>query len=587
MSPQRPDADASREAHGAAWLRGERQRVRQPVLLAATLGALGGFLLVPQAWLLAHALSDAVVSRAPLHAVLPWLWPLLLVFAVRFALAQATERSAFEAAALVRTEVRDRLLRHLQSLGPAFARGAHSGEIAVTAIDAVEALEPYYARYLPQVALVAAVPTAILASVLPRDPISALVLVLTAPVIPLFMMLVGRSADRLSARQWKGLARMAARFLDAFRGLATLATFDAAGREAQVLARLSEDYRRDTMRVLRVAFLSALVLEFFATVSIALLAVLIGFRLMSGSLTFEAGVFVLLLAPEFYLPLRQLGTQHHARMEAVAAAERIAQVLSISPPTRAAASPASLPLSIDIRFDDVHFAYAPGREALRGASFSIEAQRVTALVGASGAGKSTALDLMMGFLRPQRGRVLVGGRDLAAIDREDWMRRVAWLPQRPHVFAGSILDNIRMGDAGIGHDAVRAAARLAHAESFIERLPLGYDTPVGERGQTLSGGEARRLALARAFLKDAPVLVMDEATASLDAATEALVAEAIASLSRGRTVLAVAHRVHTVQGADRIVVLDEGRVVEEGTHDALLRRGAHYARMIEAGGLRG
>lgn len=563
----------------ASWLRAQRPLARGAITRAVVFNTLAGVLLVPQAWLLAVAVSAVVMHRAPLGDVLPWLAPVLLIVVTRFALAQAAERAAFDAAALVKSRTRSDVVRRLQDLGPAHLHGTHSSKLALAAIDAVEALDPYYARYLPHMAVVAAVPLAILGFVVSRDWISGLVLLLTAPVIPLFMILIGRGAERLSARQWQQLARTSARFLDALRGLTTLKLFDATRREAELLSGLSDDYRRSTMSVLRVAFLSALVLEFFTTVGIALVAVLIGFRLLSGTLSFEAGFFVLLLAPEFYLPLRQLGNHYHTRMEAIAAAERIVEIVRAAPATRTRER-ATLGAPIDIRFEDVHFAYEPGRDALRGATFAVDAGHVTVLVGASGAGKSTALNVLLGFLRPDRGRVLVSGHDLGSLDRAHWLRHVAWLPQRPYLFAGSILDNIRMSDASVSENAVRTAARLAHAEGFIERLPRGYDTTIGERGQTLSGGEAQRIALARAFVKDAPVLLMDEATASLDAATEALVADAIARLAVGRTVLVVAHRIRTVQRADRIVVLDNGRVVEQGTHEALVRNDSHYARMV-------
>ncbi len=570
----------------AHWLRTQQGLARRPIALAAGLGALAGLLLVPQAWLLAHAVNGVVFDHASLAAVLPWLWPLPALYAARFALAQAAERAAFGAAALVEADVRGHLFRHLQALGPVYAQGRASGELAAAAVDGVEALEPYYARYLPHMALIALVPLAILAFVLPRDWISGLVLVVTAPLIPVFMILVGRGAERLNQRQWQKLARMSGRFLDTLQGLTTLKLFDASRREAELIARIADDYRRSTMSVLRVAFLSALVLEFFATVSIALVAVLIGFRLLSGSMGFEAGFFVLLLAPEFYLPLRQLGAHYHARMEAIGAAGRIVEVLDVPAPSAAGTgSRPPLGRAVEIRFDDVHYAYEPGREALRGASFALEAERVTALVGASGAGKTTALNILLGFVRAQRGRVLAGGHDLATLDPEHWLRHVAWVPQRGHVFQGTILDNIRLGDPRFGLAAVRAAAREAHADEFIERLPQDYDTAVGERGQTLSGGQLQRLALARAFLKDAPVLLMDEATASLDAETEALIAQAIARLACGRTVLVVAHRLRTVRGADRILVMAHGRVVEDGTHETLARGDTRYARMVRATGM--
>jgi len=565
------------------WLRGQSRRARRPLSMAVALGVLGAWLLIPQAWLLAHAVSAVVLQQASLAAVLPWLLPLPIVFALRFAATRASEQVAMRAATLVKEDVRSRLVRQVQALGPAYTQSRHSGELAIVAVEAIEALEPYYARYLPQLALVALVPPSILVFIFPQDWISGLVLLLTAPLVPLFLVLIGGRAEQLNQRQWRKLARMSAHFLDALQGLTTLKLFNASQREAELVARISEDYRKSTMSVLRVAFLSALALEFFATVSIAAVAVLIGFRLLYAQIGLETAFFVLLLAPEFYLPLRTLGARYHARMEAIGAAERVVEVLDAALPDIAfGRTRPPLGRALEIRFEDVEYAYEPGRPALRGASFVLPEQRTTALVGPSGAGKSTALQLLLGFMRAQSGRVLVGGHDLTQLDPEHWLRHVAWLPQRPHLFQGSILDNIRMGDATISTEMVRTAARLAHADEFIERLPGGYDTEVGERGQNLSGGQVQRLALARAFFTDRPVLLMDEATTSLDPETEMLITQAIASLAHARTVLIIAHRVRTVRSVDRILVMDEGRIVEQGTHEILLRAGGRYARMVRA-----
>jgi len=568
------------------WLRRQWRLARHSISLAAGLGVLNGILLIPQAWLLAHAVNAVVLEHAQLAQVLGWLWPLPIFFLARFAITYASALVATRAATVVKEDVRGRLVRHLQALGPTYLHSRHSGELAVTAVDGIEAIEPYYARYLPQMAVVSLMPLAFLACVFPQDWISGLVLLVSAPVIPLFMLLIGGRAEQLNQRQWRKLARMGAHFLDALQGLTTLKLFNASRREAQLIARVSEDYRLSTMAVLRVAFLSALVLEFFATVGIALVAVLIGFRLLHGEMGFQAGFFVLLLAPEFYQPLRTLGAHYHARMEAIGAAERVVEILDT--PLRLPASARGCPPlgnAPEIRFVDVHYAYEPDREALRGADFVVAAQRVTALVGPSGAGKSSVLNVLLGFIQPQRGRVLIDGHDLAQLDPDYWLRHVAWVPQRPHLFQGSILDNIRMGDASVSQEAVRVAARAAHADEFIERLPRDYDSTVGERGQNLSGGQVQRLALARAFLKDAPLVLMDEATASLDPETEAQITQAVAHLAQQRTVLVIAHRLRTVRGAERIVVLDNGRVVEQGTHETLIRGDARYARMVSAHGV--
>ena len=563
------------------WLAAERALAQRAVAGAIGLGTLAALLLIAQAWLLARTLAAAVLHETPLAQLLPSLWPLVPILAARFAVAAATEQVGVRGAVAIKEDLRGRIFHHLQRLGPTFLQARHSGELAATVVDGVEALESYYARYLPQKALALSVPVAILAFVVPRDWISGLVLVASAPMIVVFMVLVGTGAERRNQRQWRELARMSAHFLDALQGLTTLKLFGASRREADVIARVSDDYRRSTMSVLRIAFLSSVVLEFFSAVGIALVAVLIGFRLLQGRLGLEAGLFVLLLAPEYYAPLRSLGTHYHARMDAIAAAERMIDVLDA--PAAEPAGPAARPAlgrPFDVRFDDVHFAYEPGRDALRGASFTLEAGCVTALVGPSGAGKSTVLNLLLGFASAQRGRVEAGGHDLAGVGPAHWLAHVAWLPQRPHLFEGNILDNIRLGVPGASIEAVRAAARDADADEFIGRLPQGYDTPLGERGQNLSGGQVQRIALARAFLKDAPLVVMDEATASLDPETEARVVAALARLARGRTLLIVAHRLRSVRTADRIVVLDAGRVVEQGTHEVLAQAGGLYARLV-------
>lgn len=565
------------------WLSAQRRLAGPALSLAVGLGLAGGFLLIWQAWLLARVVNGAAIEQLPLADLWPWMWPLLGVFALRATIAWGATQVAFAAAARVKLALRERLYRQMQALGPVYLQGERSGELSGLLVDGVEKLEAYYASYLPQMALVALIPLAILAFVFPLDWISGLVMVLTAPVIPLFMILIGKGAERLNRKQWRELARMSAHFLDVIQGLTTLKLFNASRREAQVIAAISDAHRRSTMGVLRVAFLSSLVLEFFATVSIAVVAVLIGFRLLWGEMAFLHGFFVLLLAPEFYLPLRQMGTHYHARMEAIAAAERIIEVLETpvpSAPKKAIPVPAKGPVAI--RFDQVGYDYPGGRSALTGTSFHIAAGERVALVGPSGSGKSTTINLLLGFLRPTAGRILINQQDLAQMEHADWLQQLAWVPQRPRLFHGTVLDNIRLGRPGADMAAVEEAARQAHAETFILRLPQGYDTPIGEGGQELSGGQLQRLALARAFLKDAPLVLLDEPTASLDPESEALVQAAIERLAAGRTLLVVAHRLATVRRADRIIVLDQGQVAENGSHTGLIQAQGLYAKLATA-----
>ncbi|MFG1419252.1 thiol reductant ABC exporter subunit CydD [Xanthobacter sp. V0B-10] len=568
------------------WLRAQAKAAAGPAIRrAAALGALGAALVVPQAWLLAHAITPVVMGGAPLAPALPWLLPVLPILALRFWLAAAADRGALAAAARLKARVRADLLRHLQALGPARLAGRASGETATLAVEGVDALEPYVARFMAHSGILAVLPLVILAVVLPSDWISGLVLLVTAPVIPLFMVLLGLGAEQANRRQWRRLTRLSAQLLDGLQRLTTLKSLNATTREAERLAQAAEDYRESTMAVLRVAFLSSLALEFFATVAIAVVAVLIGFRLLDGAMGFEAGFFVLLLAPEFYAPLRQLGVDYHARMEALAAAERILDLLNETPDAPGTARPV-FPRPPAVEVEEASFAWEPGRPAVRAVSLRLEPGEITALVGPSGAGKSTLLALLLGFIRPQEGRILAGGADLAAVDPAYWMRQVALVPQRPHMFAGTVLDNIRLGAPDVSREEAQAAARLAAADGFIGTLPQGYDTPLGEHGHTLSGGQVQRLALARAFLKtQASVAVLDEGTAGLDRDTEALVSEAIRRLAPNRTTLIVAHRLATVRLADRVIFMDGGRIVEQGRRAELEADGRRYAALLRDAGL--
>ena len=580
------DAPGRRRAGVERWLRAEiAQAAKSGVRRAVVLGALAAALAVPQAWLLAHAIAPVVMEKAPLSSALPWLLPVLALLGLRFGLATASGRAGLAAAGRLKLRIRSALLRHLASLGPATNAGRSTGEAATVVLEGVDALDAYVSRFLAHLGVLVVVPPLVLAVVLPRDWISGLVLLVTAPVIPVFMILLGLGAEQLNRRQWLRLLRLSGRLLDGLQRLTTLRLLNAGDREAERLAEAAEDYRRSTMAVLRVAFLSALALEFFATVGIALVAVLIGFRLLDGALGFEAAFFVLLLAPEFYAPLRQLGLDYHARMEALAAAERILDLHAEAPMPAGEARPA-LDADVRIECEGVSFAWEPDRPALRDFSLRLVPGEIVALVGPSGAGKSTLLSLLMGFLHPQTGRVLVNGHDLATLDPAHWLEHVAVVPQRPHMFEGSVLDNIRLGNPDASLDSVRVAARLAAADAFIAALPQAYDTPLGEHGETLSGGQVQRLALARAFLKDkARVLLLDEGTAGLDRGTEASVADAIRRLAAGRTTLIVTHRLATVHLADRVVFLDEGRIVEQGPRAALQADDGRFARLLRDAGL--
>ncbi|MEV7994239.1 thiol reductant ABC exporter subunit CydD [Streptomyces sp. NPDC086077] len=518
------------------------------------LGAVGASLVIAQAMLIAETVVGAFqhgMSVAELRT------PLALLMAVacgRALISWLTELAAHRAGAAVKSELRGRLLERAAQLGPGWLSGQRTGSLVALATRGVDALDDYFSRYLPQLGLAVVVPVAVLARIVTEDWVSAAIIVGTLPLIPVFMVLIGWATQSRMDRQWRLLARLSGHFLDVVAGLPTLKVFGRAKAQAESIKRITDEYRQATMRTLRIAFLSSFALELLATISVALVAVTIGMRLVHGEMDLYIGLVILILAPEAYLPLRQVGAQYHAAAEGLAAAEEIFAVLETPVPASGTRTPPAGALS----FEGVTVRY-PGRatDALSDVTFTVAPGETVALVGPSGAGKSTSLNALLGFVRPAEGRVRIGGVDLAEVDLAQWRSRIAWVPQRPHLFAGTITENVRLARPDADDTAVARALGDAGALAFVEALPQGADTVIGEDGAGLSAGQRQRLALARAFLADRPVLLLDEPTAALDGETEAAVVEAVGRLVAGRTVLLVVHRPALLRVADRVVRLDE------------------------------
>ncbi len=550
------------------------------------LGAAGAT--VGQAAALARLVAGVLVHGGGVAASAGPLAVFLAATVVRALFSWGRRWASARASAGVRTELRKRLAQHLVALGPLLVGRERTGELAGTLDEGIERLDAYIADYLPQMVLAAGIPLGLIVLVAFRDPLSALVLAITVPVIPVFMVLIGSLASARARRQWTALARMGGAFLDAIQGLPTLKVLGRVREETARLAAVSERFRETTMGVLRIAFLSALVLELIATLSTAVVAVQVGLRLLYGHLTFEPAFLVLLLAPEVYAPLRSLGAAFHAGTEGTASAERIFDLLDTRPPEIAVPPLVPVPEEHTVRLDGVRFRYpsrGDGEEgpALDGVDLEIRDGSVLALVGPTGAGKSTLAALLLRFALPGEGRITVGGVSLERIDPVAWRRMVAWVPQRPHLLPGTVRDNVRLYRPGAPDREVWAALEAAGLAEEVQDMPGGLELRLGEGGRGLSGGQAQRLAIARAFLADAPIVVMDEPTSHVDPGLEAVLAAAVRRLLDGRTALVIAHRLGTVRRADRIAVLERGRVVQEGTHAGLTSVPGPYRTLLTVG----
>jgi thiol reductant ABC exporter CydD subunit len=541
----------------------EYARATRPFLIAlVVVGTAAAVLIIVQAWLLADIIAAAFAGGKGVGALGVPFAVLLAVVVGRAILGWGREVMAERASARVKAQLRDALLEHVAALGP--GRGPHrwTAQITVLTTRGIDALDAYFSLYLPQLCLAVIAPVAVLVAIGVQDWISALIIAATLPLIPLFMALVGAATRERVEHQLQSLQQLAGHFLDVVAGLPTLKIFGRAKAQVRAVGVVTDQYRVATMSTLRVTFLSSLILELVATLSVALVAVEIGLRLMGGHLGLRTALMVLVLAPEAYLPLRQLGANYHASSEGVAAAEQTFAVLEMPLPARGHRHQVPDPAVSSIEIERLGVQY-PGRArpAFDGITLTIAPGEVLAITGPSGCGKSTLLGVMLGFVSPHAGSVRVGGVDLCELDPDAWRAELSWMPQRPHLFAASIADNIRLGRPEATQAEVTSAAAAAGLSEVLASKPAGLETMLGDDGGGLSVGERQRVALARAFLCDAPLLLLDEPTANLDGETEVEVLAALRRLVAGRTVLLVAHRPALVSLADRVLELGAAAVV--------------------------
>jgi ATP-binding cassette subfamily C protein CydD len=558
-----------------------------PVALATSLGsnALLGIAIVGQAWLLSQTIQRVFRVGEDLAAVSPLLVALGVIILLRAILSYWSSKVSAHLAIRVKNELRHRFVSHLYTLGPSYIHAERSGDLVLSATEGLEKLDGYYRDYLPGLFTALFVPLLILLVVLPLDVLTFVVLLGTAPLIPFFMALIGMAAGTLAKHQFFEMRYLGAHFLVVMQGLTTLKLFNRSQYQVETIRRITDQFREATMRVLRVAFLSAFTLEMLATLSVAIVAVEIGVRLLYGGIGFEQALFLLIIVPEFYLPLRALGAKFHNATEGKAAAERLFEVLDTPGSARTNTEVLPVPASLSIRFEAVSLAYEDGsRPALNNISFEIKLGQHVALVGASGGGKTTIANLLLRFVQPDSGKITIDGSDLTRIPADLWREQIAWVSQSAYLFNATIAENIRFSRPDASDAQMTAACAAAGAHDFIMQLPNGYQTLCGERGLWLSGGQVQRIALARAFLRDAPLLILDEPTSQLDPESEAEIIQALDRLTLGRTVLLITHRLNAAVPADQIIVVEQGAIAEQGTHADLIAAGGHYARLIESDG---
>ena len=560
--------------------------------LAVLAAFVAGGLAIYQSFVLSRVISGVFLEAKTLAQIQPLLQVILLVVLARAVFTYINEVLAGRLAVVIKTRLRRQLLEKIDRLGAEYLKNETTAGLTTTALLGIDALDAYFSQFLPQVLIAALLPLTILVVVFPLDLLTGIIFLVTAPLIPIFMVLIGKAVESLTGKQWKALSRLGNYLLDTLQGITTLKLLGRNKERVGEIRKAGDDYHDTTMNVLRVTFLTALVLELVATISTALVAVEIGLRLLYDRIEFQQAFFILLIAPDFYLPLRNLSARYHAGMGGVTAAEKIYQVLNEpEPEAREATAPTNLSGHLQgdfkIQIRKLSHVYPEQQEkALSDVSFDIEKGKHYVLVGKSGAGKSTLARILMRFIEPTAGEILIDGEEFHSWSREDWHRVVGWLPQSPHIFNASLLFNITLGEDRFTPSKIESALETAGLLELINQLPLGLETPLLESGVRLSGGELQRIALARVFLRDPQIVLLDEPTAHLDPELTRNLEASYMQLMTGRTSLTIAHRLSTVLNADEVLFLQAGHLVASGKHSELLSRSPAYREFIQGAGAR-
>lgn len=553
---------------------------RAPFILSIISGSISSVMLIAQAFYLSIIIDGAFIQKSAINNLIPLFGFFGLFSILRMFFNWSSHTEANRGTVTIREKLFTLLTEKVGVLGPIYTRSVQSGKLSTTLIKGVEALDAYYSQYIPQIFFALFTPLLIVAAIFPDDWISGVILLATAPLIPLFMILIGKSASAMTEKQWKTMSRMSGYFLDVLQGLTTLKLFAQSREQRKSIEESGENFRQATMRVLKVAFLSSLTLELVGTIGTAVIAVGIGLRIMKGQIGFQPALFVLLLTPDFYLPLRQLGTKFHAGMEGVSASKEIFAILEQPAPLHSPGVPAikAEPFGrYPLILNNLSYSY-PGSEvaAIDNITATIAAGQTTAIIGPSGAGKSTLINLLLRFQEPAAGSITMNGRPIHEIPLEEWHREISWVPQHPYLFNATLKENILLCRADASEKEISDTLEKTGLSSFVRTLPKGLETMIGEQGSRLSGGEAQRVALARAFLKNAPLLVLDEPTSHTDPELEAALRSSILELMKGRTTVVIAHRLETIMRAEQIIVISKGRITGKGTHEELIEAGGFY-----------